>query len=149
MKLSKIHNYLKDIGDDTNFNKEQQIDTKLIKEASHAKVDKFALFLCALFDLHCIPGSHPENWKLKYKFKGTQDALTRLIKFLAVAVWGNKTKSEVSRYIKNWIKPTKDSNVFYIDNFQFGTTLQMIDEMEKNLFIEPRNMKRAIDKIVG
>lgn len=117
--------------------------------ATHAKVDKFALFLCALFDLRVDAGVHDENWKLKYTFKGSQTALTRMINFLSVALWQGTTKSKASKMkiIKNWIKPTKDEKVFYVD-FQFGTYSQMLDLIEENLHITPRNMKRVINKIL-
>ena len=51
------------------------------------------------------------------------------------------------KIIKNWIKPTKDEKIFYVD-FQFATYSQMLDLIEENLHITPCNMKRAINKIV-
>ena len=153
MKLSKIHNYLKDLGDDTNVNKDQEIDTKLIKEASHAKINKFALFLCELFALDSVTTvySNDEYRDPYHRYTGTKDALTRMVKFIDVAVWGQKSfSSSEIQDIKNGIKPTKDKNLFYVDIDPHGSRDSVtLENIEKNLFIEPRNMKRVIDKVVG
>lgn len=152
MKLSKIHNYLKDLDGDNRLNEEREIDTKLIKEASHSKVNKFALFLCELFALEGVSaaytkGEYPE---LYHRYKGTKDALTRMVKFLGVAMW-NKTASfmDPSEIIKNDIKPAKDKNLYYIDLDPYGGRDSFaLEDIEKNLYIEPRNMQRVIDKVV-
>jgi hypothetical protein len=115
--------------------------------ATHAKVNKFALYLCKLFALKNVKPHNYEGY-IVYEFEGTEDALQRMIKYMMVAVEGRRgSKKELSASFK-MIEPTGKKNTFnvglHLDSYSI-----ILKRIEENLYIRKRDMKRAIDAFVG
>lgn len=102
---------------------------------SHAKVNKAALILKKLFKLKSVNAI----LKRTYTFRGSEEALTRMIKFVAlVEGW---PKKDIVKAIKE-IAPTKKKNDFEVV-VEMDSYKEFLANIEERLFIKSADFKQA------
>lgn len=105
--------------------------------ASHANVNKGALILKGLFKLTNVTAVSAGY----YEFRGSEDSLTRMLKFLAlIEKW---SKKDLASALKE-IVPTKYKNEFEIHR-KMDSYTQFMNNIEEFLFIKKGDFKKSFN----
>ena len=105
--------------------------------ASHANVNKAALILKGLFKLTNVTALSAGF----YAFRGSQDSLERMLKFLAlIEKW---SKKELTAALKE-IAPTKYKKEFEVHG-EMSSYTQFMNSIEETLFIKKGDFKKIFN----
>lgn len=105
--------------------------------ASHANVNKGALILKGLFNLTNVTAVSAGY----YAFRGSEDSLTRMLKFIALIE--NWPKKELNAAIKE-ITPTKYKKEFEVHG-EMDSYTQFMKNIEETLFIKKSDFKKIFN----
>ena len=105
--------------------------------ASHANVNKGALILKGLFNLKNVTAVSAGY----YAFRGTEDSLTRMLKFLALIE--NWSKKDLANALKE-ITPTKYKKEFEVHG-EMDSYTQFMNNIEESLFIKKNDFKKIFN----